>query len=223
MEGKSIVGIRLHEFEYQDQAHTKEVVGILLVREGYFELEDGSFVEASRHSVMSGPATTITLRDKFLEESSVFFAQTLTREEDHARVSRLIPTNFVDKIKIKLQAEEKLEKEGVESNSEVGLLKVKTGANSTILTRTFPTNQNWIPVLFPSANSYQSTYFTQSLTINGWDTAQSRAHRSGIGAIKVKIEEEKSYDDEINHSYEKVNALYFPGVEGFLTGSLVEE
>ena len=215
--GESTFNLMFHEFSYLDGFHFKEIIGLLVFEEGNHTLEDGSLVSVMRGSANNTTWAEFTLDENLDKDNSIFISQVLSREEDHARVTRQRLKN--GKLQIIVMAEEKITANGEESHSEVGALILTKGAESPFVTKKIEADHNWVSVHFTEKSSYNSTYFTDIFGFKGRDTAYSTATRDEAEGIKVMIAEETSKDEETDHFTEDIHILYIPSKEGSFIGT----
>ena len=192
----------------------------MISAEGIYSLEDGSLWQAAKQTVKSEVWASFNKAKVFDGKSLVSLMQVQSSKKDHARVVRRRVSNGV--IQHRLYAEEALNSQGVQSESEVGVLNFAKSESSTIKTYHASTTQEWLSITIPEAGVYNSTFFTDMLSFAGGDTAYAAAHTESGTSIKVAAMEEQSKDEELKHAKEDINVLYFSkSTSGVLKGEIL--
>lgn len=191
--------IRVNEWPYRDGSHTTENAYFIVVEKGNYTLPNGNSLIANRSSIDS-TWHTLNFIPPFTENPIVLTSVTTNNQTQAAvvRVKNITTTNFM----MKLQGEEKNPSHGLENVDylaiEPGEFSLQDNETKLSVERVYNVDENWKSI-------YPGGFLVASIdTFNGKDTCSLRTDGTG----KIKIEEEKSEDDETHHAGETVGFIY---------------
>lgn len=196
--------LALEEWRYLDGWHATEVVGGLVGDRGVHTFADGTVLELGR--VSTDTDWTAFRFEASFSTTPVVLAVTQTRNGFHPVVARL--RNVSDAgAEVALQEEEA---EGDHKAEDVGYLAVEPGSGE-VDGRTYEASldrigSSWTKLSFE--NEYEEPVFLADLqSFDGPDTASIRYRNLTNTGVEVRIEEERSDDDEAWHTDERVGYL----------------
>ncbi|NLS93660.1 MAG: cadherin-like domain-containing protein [Planctomycetaceae bacterium] len=204
--------VQVDEWDYLDGAHVLESLSYLVVEEGVHPLsDDAQFVAGYASSNQDW--TTITFPSTF-EEQPVVLSQVQTRSGSSAVVTRhrsATATGF----QVRLQEEEG--SDGTHATETVGYLAITPGTghlngidyDAVLTSDEFTDAWQEVGVTDPAI------FLAGIQSYNGGDPVGMRYRHSASTGVSVKLEEEKSADDEVGHTTEKVGYLAL-STSGFL-------
>ncbi|GFE49973.1 hypothetical protein So717_17260 [Roseobacter cerasinus] len=200
---------QVDEWDYLDGGHTEVSVSWMAGSLGSHTLSDGTEVTFGQQQVSSAAAATVALSG--FGSTPIVMAQLSGDAEARALTHRLenVSTTSFD---FTLQAEQA--QNGALSTiatEQLYWVALDIAAGSTI----FETGQLDVTHEFASTGTTlddQEAFFAEMQTLVGPDPAGLRYDLGTGGAVSVKVEEEQSADDEINHAVETV--AWFTANEG---------
>ncbi|WP_327053059.1 DsbA family protein [Halomicrococcus gelatinilyticus] len=200
---------RLEEWEYEDGPHTSETVGYLAFDAGTHSL-DGATVEAG--TVWTDHGFSDVSFDADFGGTPVVFSQPQTRRGLDAIVTRNRDVS-ADGMAVRCQEQDAY---GAHMDEQVGYLAVGQGYG-TLGDAAFEAGRTadavtheWHEVTFD--REYLKPQFVADLqTYHGYDASQVRYRNLTSSGVEVKVEEERSVDDETIHRTERVGYLVVEG------------
>ncbi|WP_227355438.1 DsbA family protein [Haladaptatus salinisoli] len=199
----------LEEWDYKDGWHTQETFGYAVLESGTHSL-DGVSAEAGRVT------TDHTFRSlEFganFSATPVVFSQPQSYRGSHAVVTRHRNVS-TSGMSVRLQEQESY---GAHTTESVGYLAVEEG-RGTLGGAAFEAGRTpesvthgWHRISFDG--SYSNPRFVADVqTYKGWNTSAVRYRNLSSSGVEVRIEEERSDDDEVTHRGESVGYLVFDG------------
>ncbi|MCM8526656.1 MAG: hypothetical protein NE327_09085, partial [Lentisphaeraceae bacterium] len=192
--------IKIQEFAYQDQTHANETLTYMVIEKGVYLLPDGKMMVAGSTNLSNSSLETVRF-GVGMSSTPIVFSSIVTDNDSTAVVTRtknITSTDFQIKLK-----EAEIENQNHASET-VHYLAVEAG---TVTTSAYELSLDTLSSVRHSPVSIDPADYTMFIagqqTENGGDTAWVR--RSGD--INVFIEEEKSKDNEVNHTNEAVGYL----------------
>ncbi|MEL6519411.1 MAG: G8 domain-containing protein [Pseudomonadota bacterium] len=187
---------QIDEWEYLDGSHIEEQVSWMAASEGHYNLEDGRQIAFGRELAAGTGETSVEL-DGF-DEDLVAFAQVASANDEDAVTTRLsdVGPNGFD---ISLQEQEA--SDGSRQDETVHWVAIEEGSSEllTAMSLSSVTHQ-WQDI----DGDLGVHFFADMQTLNGANTATVRQQLDGDGSRAVRIEEEKSLDQETWHIAEEV-------------------
>ena len=206
---------QLDEWNYQDGTHEAEIVPYLVVEKGA-HVFGGMKFEARKIESLNDDWETIELKDGFFSESPVILTQVVTRNGDDAVVTRVRNVS-VDGFEIKLQGEQA--NSGGYLDETVHYIAISQGS-AQIDGKDFVAGKtsnsvtdDWYTINFDQSLN-EPVVLANMNTADGTDPCVLRYKNPGNSSIEVKVEEERSYDTEVNHTSEVVGYVVVSGVGG---------
>jgi subtilisin family serine protease len=213
--------IQLEEWEYLDGGHTTERVSYLVCEAGSHELADGRRIDAST-TKLDDSGGTVSFGSSFPTRPIVFStAQTTNGGQPVVTRQASVSTTGFD---CRLQEEEAL---GNHATETVGYLAVEPGADTASgVSLEADRTHNEVteePSAIDFAGGYggRPAFLAAAQTADGPDTAALRYRALDGNGVDVRLEEERSADDETNHTTEAVGYLAVDGagpLYGYLYG-----
>ncbi len=212
--------VRFQEWDYLDDIHDQEQVSYLVMERGHFQLADGSHVEAGSFFTndMGWNVAGVSFSGSFPKEPVVFASLTTVNEEDAAS-GRMWGVNNGG-FKFKLQEQEaNVRSHGQEEVSYIAW-EPSTGTIDDMAYTVGRTddlvNHHFYRISFNGRFNRKPFFVADIQTTNGGDTSSLRITNHYTGGVQVKIDEEKSKDDEVSHTTEVVGFLALEPQESFI-------
>ena len=211
---------QIEEWDYLDGKHGSEKADYFVIEAGRYLLQDGTIIEAGK--VTSNHEFKRKDYDIAFAENPVILTQVQTYNEGQAIVTRNRKPNTAG-FEIKVQEEERNQLpqngNGTHEDEEVGYVAIQAnrGINNGVLYEAFNTfnvTHNWKIISFANNYGNQSLFFASLTTYVEADSAGLRYRNLTNLGVRVKVEEEKSFDAEARHAGESVSyfVLGSPGV-----------
>ncbi|MEO0984976.1 MAG: malectin domain-containing carbohydrate-binding protein [Cyanobacteria bacterium J06639_14] len=217
---------RIQEPNYKDGWHTNESVSYLVMEAGDWMLADGTHISAGTYDsnlLSSSGFETVDLTG--FDATPTVLSQVQTANGSDWVVTRSRGQS-ADGFQLTMQEEEALNN-GSHLNETIGWLAIDSGVASdgdTLLqggsteqvyqnnpsTVSFETDFNAAPSLIAKLSSFQ-----------GGDTANLRLDTITNSSFGVRVYEEQSLDNELNHVPESVSFLALEGQNGLLEGTSI--
>ncbi len=205
--------VQIDEWDYLDGYHAAEDVSYIVVEAGTHVLSDGRVLQAGT-TTANGHFSTESYNYDF-NSTPVVVAQMMTYNDNAAATVRLRNVSH-SSFKVKLQGEEAFEYAGHRHDEEtLGWIAMEAGIGITEGSRyeakTTPdavkhTGYWW---------DFEQTFDTRPVmvggisTYDGGNTTAARFAAFSATGVDMIAEEERSYDNEINHTHEKVSYILF--------------
>jgi uncharacterized protein YkwD len=218
--------LSVEEWRYLDGAHRYEAIGYVAADPGSYSLGDGTRLEIGR--VGTNHRWTSNSFSASFSATPVVFSQTQTVNGPQPIVTRHRGVSESE-FDVRLQEEESL---GPHRTEDVGYLAIEPGSG-TLNGRAFEAGtradvtDTWQTIQF--GDTYrQPVFVADGQSFRGANTCGVRYRNLTDSSVEVKIEEERSHDDETAHLGERVGYLVVEGVESDtplsdLDGSRVEK
>lgn len=201
--------LRVEEWDYLDGAHLPETVGCFVAEAGAHTPADGPAFEVT--TVRTDHRWAPVSFSSSFSEAPLAFSNAQTRNGTHPIVTR---NRNVEGSGMELRVQEE-EAEGLHLEERVGVLAIEPGTG-TLNGRAFEADSiddvdsRWRTVSF--AGAYQDPVFLADMqTHRGSNTATVRYRNLTESSVEVRVEEERSADDEVRHIGERVGYLVFEG------------
>jgi hypothetical protein len=217
----------VHEAPNHDGYHTSEAVSYLVLESGSWELTDGTRLEVG--SVKSAATVgrritnvweTISFSTAFASEPIVF-SQVQTYNDAHWVKTRQRNTT-TSSFELALEEEEgKSIPHGLET---IAWLAIEPGTGSwnghayEVAQTADAVIHSWYTISFGQSFGQTPRFLSALATYDGGDSAHLRYNRTSLTAdeVKVMVEEDTAWDNEKNHTTERVSYLAIEG-DGLLT------
>lgn len=206
--------IKLDEWDYLDNIHGNENVSYIVMEKGRFTLSDGTQVEAGN---LSGTTSfkPFTFTQAFNLDPVVISTVASNNETDtiSGRIRNTSKTGF----EYYFHEQEKNSNTHVTETINFIAWEKSTGTMGNLIYEVQATpssvTHSLYDIAFQSDFTMQPLFLTDMQTTNGADTAATRLENPSTTGIQVKIEEEQSNDDEIDHAAEAVGYLAIGSTE----------
>ncbi len=205
--GSSGFQYRIEEWEYEDGPHTSETFGYAVFESGAHSL-GGATVEVG-HVTTDDSFRTVSFEQDFAS-TPVVFSQAQSRNGLDAVITRHHEVSR-DGMDICLKEQDRY---GAHTDESVGYLAVEEGYGSVGGTdfeagRTGDVvTHQWHEISFDGSHD-NPTFIADIQTYNGYDSSEIRYRNLTSSSVEVRIEEERSADDEVAHRAESVGYLVF--------------
>ena len=200
--------IRIQEWEYLDGVHVPETLSFIVMEKGTFTLKNGSKIEAGTFTGATS-FKKINLQQAY-KVPPVILTQVTTDNETDAVLGRLRNINTSSFEYILQEGEQTATGHGIET---IGYIAWEPGTGTVIglpyeagLTAQTITD-NWSDISMQTAFPDLPLLLAKIQTYNSGDTAGLRSQKPTKNSIQVKIEEERSADEETTHVAEVVGYL----------------
>ncbi|PSP74789.1 hypothetical protein BRC86_04700 [Halobacteriales archaeon QS_3_64_16] len=207
---------QIEEWAYLDGSHISETIHYTVIEAGTYTLASGTTVEAGR--VEANHTFTSASFSASLDRTPVVLTESQTRNGGHEIVTRNREVT-TDGFDVRIQEEEG--RDGGHKTEAIGYLAVEPGTDvlgSTTIEagRTANTvTDDWEAIGFEGTYDATPLFAAGIQTFDGPDTAALRYRSLGQSGVETFVEEERSADDETNHTTERVGYLVL-GSEGLL-------
>jgi hypothetical protein len=204
--------IRIQEWNYLNETHALETVSYLVMERGSYTLENGARVEASRFSTDSvNTFGQVNFSQNFGNVPVVVSSITSFNGPD-AVAGRVQNVN-IQGFEYTMQEQESFSDghttESISyiawepSASSIAGITYKIGKTENLV------DHNLSTIKFDQTFSDIPVFLADMQTANGMDTANVRWQSLNVDAAEVKIDEEQSFDSEVNHTTEIVGYMAF--------------
>lgn len=202
--------IRIKEWNYQNGSHTEESVSYIVLEKGHYKMEDGTLIEADTFEA-THKSSKIKFIKKFKKKPVLFTSVTSYKEKDTvtSQIQKISKNNF----KYRLREQEKNKQNHSQEqiayiawepgSGKIGGVKYEVARTKKVVT------EKWHQIEFESQSSSAPYFLATMQSLKENDTASLRYKSLSGQGVKVRIEEEQSKDDEINHKKETVGYMIF--------------
>jgi len=199
--------IRMHEWEYLDGTHSDEAVSYVAVERGRFRLVNGTWVEAgSKNIACTGEFVTVTFDQAFATTPAVF-SSVATDNDSAPACTRL---DAVTASGFDLLVEEEEASDQIHAEETIGWVAWEPSAGALhsdlqyeVRADASAVNEKWKTVMFKRAVEPLHV-IAHIQTYEGSDTAVLRQRERSEVGVRIRVEEEKSADNEDDHADEQV-------------------
>ena len=202
--------IRFQEWDYRDGKHTTENIGYLVVEAGTHTLTDGTQLVAGTTTLTNESSRTISFETSFVANPLVI-AQAMTNNDPAAVVERI---RNINSSTFQMQFNEEEVADGVHATETVGYIAIDQGnatSGDTVLnavnTGNSVTQANTTVNFGDIGGSSSPVILSDMQTRDGGDAATLRHRSQTSTSVTVWVEEEKSKDNELNHTTEVAGIL----------------
>ncbi len=201
--------IHIAEWDYLDALHTSETLSFIVMEKGVYTLENGTKIEAGSFASNSTRFRQYSTKETF-DRTPVIFTQVMTENESDVVTVRLrnIGNNSFE---YKLQEQEINKKR--HNTETIGYIAWEPGSGM-ISELPFEVgltgnsvSKNWFDLTFQSEFIDLPFFFATMQTNEGNNTAVIRYQNISNASALIKVEEEQSKDEEVNHNRENVGYL----------------
>ncbi|MEL6266095.1 MAG: LamG-like jellyroll fold domain-containing protein, partial [Pseudomonadota bacterium] len=193
---------QIDEWNYLDGSHGREEISWMAVSAGTHTLGSGQTISAGRTSLVDETPTTVQLAG--FDDAPIVLTQVTTDNGQDAVVTR-IRNVTEDRFSFKMQEEEALPDKHVVEAADWIAIEGGTAGRVDAFTVDGVTNQ-LRTVNFDAVNGELGVLGAMQ-TMNGPDTAGLRIDDATGRSLKVRVEEERSLDDETYHTAETVGLV----------------
>ncbi|QLE00117.1 T9SS type A sorting domain-containing protein [Galbibacter sp. BG1] len=193
---------KIEEWDYLDGKHVEETLPLLVVEEGVHTLADGRTVEAGFIDIGTS-STTIPFNASF-EQTPIVLTSVVSNNDSRAAVTRMDKISNTQ-FSVRLQAQENIKEQ--HEIERVAYIAITSGfgnddnKNFEAIRTARQFTENWYSINFflPMENP---VFLTSMQTTNGIDTAVLRFKNLTSTSVQLKVQEEKSKDEEVKHATE---------------------
>ncbi len=215
--------IALDEWDYLDGRHTGEQVSWLVMEAGFHRLEDGTMIQAGTRSVNHQWSSVVL--PQFDVALPIVFSQVMTQNDPAALVTRLRSVTNSG-FQVRLQTEQAGGR--ITDTETVGWIAITPGSgvsnrtNYEIFRTAVDVDHTDYSQVFVNDYASRPVFLASMQSFFGGDTASIRLKTIDAEQATFFVEEERSFDDEINHNREQVGYLAMePGAFSFFPDSPV--
>lgn len=201
--------IHVEEWDYLDALHASETLSFIVMEKGVYTLENGTKIEAGSFASNSTRFRQYSTQETF-GRTPVIFTQVMTENESDAVTVRLRNIGN-ESFEYKLQEQESNKKR--HNTETIGYIAWEPGSGMISelpfevgLTGNSVT-KNWFDVAFQTELIDLPFFFATMQTNQGNNTAVIRYQSISNTSALIKVEEEQSKDEEVNHNRENVGYL----------------
>jgi len=204
-------GFEIHvaEWDYLDDLHASETLSFIVMEKGVYTLENGTKIEAGSFASNSTRFRQYSTKETF-DRTPVIFTQVMTENESDVVTIRLRNIGN-DSFEYKLQEQEINKKR--HNTETIGYIAWEPGSGM-ISELPFEVGltgnsvkKNWFDLSFQSELIDLPFFFAAMQTNEGNNTAVLRYQSISNASALIKVEEEQSKDEEVNHNAENVGYL----------------
>lgn len=212
--------IRIEEYDYLNRQHVSETVSVLVVEAGTYELADGTVITAGNVDTINDTASRVTFENEFRGRPIVLGQ--VTTQNGGSTVAPRVQAVRSDGFTVRLQEQESFDDGHV--NETLSYLAIERGQGDAagglsfdaILTPRDVTNRNY-EVEFDTNIGSDGAVFANLQSFRGVDTSAIRLRSQTANQSTLFIQEERSLDNEVFHTQERVGVLAIEA--GFLFGT----
>lgn len=201
--------IHIAEWDYLDALHASETLSFIVMEKGVYTLENGTTIEAGSFASNSTRFRQYSTKETF-DRTPVIFTQVMTENESDVVTVRLRNIGN-DSFEYKLQEQEINKKR--HNTETIGYIAWEPGSGM-ISELPFEVGltgnsvkKNWFDLTFQSELINLPFFFATMQTNEGNNTAVIRYQSISNASALIKVEEEQSKDEEVNHNRENVGYL----------------
>ena len=202
--------IRIQEWNYLDDIHTKETVAYFVMDQGSFTLDDGTLVEAGQFTSSDTNFQEVQFNTAFTVEPVVMTSIATLNEEDTVtgRLRNITATSFEHKT----QEQELATEHGNETVNYIAWEPSRNSLNgiNVIVDKTADkVRSRWYTIDYDEQLVDIPIFLGTMQSNDGVDTSTIRYTDKTNTELEVKVEEEQSQDDETRHTSETVGYFLF--------------
>lgn len=202
--------IRFQEWDYRDGRHTTENIGYLVVEAGTHTLTDGTQLVAGTTTLTNESFKTINFETSF-SATPLIIAHTMTNNDPSAVVERV---RNITNSTFQMQFNEEEAADGIHGTETVGYIAIDQGnatSGDTVLnavtTGNSVTHRTTTVDFGDIGGSANPVILSDMQTRDGGDASTLRHRSQTSTSVTVWVEEEKSSDNELNHTSEVAGVL----------------
>ena len=215
--------IRLQEPNYEDGRHTRESLSYMVMEAGDWQLADGTRLSAGIHQgeILSSQGFNSIDLTGFQATPTVLSQVQTFNDSDwvSTRMTQQSPNSF----QLAMQEEESLNR-GTHAQEDIGWLAIDQGAafDGDTLLEGKTTERQYTHrkgnVALEAAFESSPSVIAKLGSFYGRDIANLRLEDISREGFGVRVQEEKSLDNELRHTKESVSFLALAGESGLLSG-----
>ncbi len=202
--------VRVQEWEYEDGTHGSEIVNYLVLEKGKYLLEDGTRIIADMFQTTGETGTQSVVMPVFLNDQPVVVTSVNTENEGDAVTGRVADVTALG-FSYTLQEEETSDQEHVSETVAYIAWEPSLGSvNGTTFEVARPdTSITHELQSFTWTGSFDSlpAFIGGMQTMEGTDPAAVRFQNRTQSGIAIKIDEERSLNDEVEHYPESIGYI----------------
>ena len=214
------------EAEYEDGLHANENLSYIVLEAGTWELESGSILEVGTtdtDKVSTSGWDSIEYNGDF-QQAPVVLSQVQT-DNDSEFVRTRQRNKSIDGFQLTMEEEEANRSSGHGEES-IGWLAIEPGSGSIDgfdyqAQTSANIDHNFKMLDFTSVFEQTPNILASLSSINGPDPSGLRYRNLGVSGVEIKVEEDRSLDNEVLHVNESVDWLAIGG-EGLLSATPVD-
>ncbi|MEO1651904.1 MAG: DUF1501 domain-containing protein [Bacteroidota bacterium] len=201
---------QITEWSYQDGAHVAEHLSYMVVEAGSYEIESGVKLIAGKTKAVNHDWKTIIFPQTF-SKRPVVFSQCFTQNGSDYVITRQNNV-FEDSFRIRLQEQESQDQihvdeevawVAIEPFNQDEKLRYEAGNTGKVVTH------EWHYLKFKQDYTPEPAFFAAMQSYEGSDPSVIRYQELTGKRVLLKVEEEKSYDEEIKHYPEDLGYWVF--------------
>lgn len=205
------------EPEYKDGTHIDESFSYIVLEAGTWELDNGTTLEVGKldtNGITTSKWETVDFSDDF-QQTPVILSQVQTNNGTQFVRTRQ-KNQSVDGFQLTMEEEEALKFSG-HATETVGWLAIETGSGDwdgldyQAGTTGSKIDHTWDMVSFGETFEEAPNLLASLSSFNGGDSSGLRYRSLGASEVQIKVEEDRSLDDEIVHTLESVDYLAIAG------------
>ncbi|MEM7550581.1 MAG: glycosyl hydrolase family 28-related protein [Bacteroidota bacterium] len=202
--------IQIDEWDYLDGFHIPEDLSYMVIEAGSYTLSDGTVLQAGIQENVGGQLSNVSYPEPF-HQAPIIFSQCISTSGSSAVITRTRDINN-ENFRVRLQVEEA---NSVVVPEKVAWIAITPGVYQGERPFEVSIADEQINHIFGQIQ-FQQTYDSPILLadmqgITGGDPASLRYRNLTSNSVEIKVEEETSDGDEINHNPESIGYLIFEG------------
>lgn len=202
--------IRVEEFDYLDRNHLFETVSVIVAEAGTYQLADGTVITAGKNNSINHAATRVNFESSF-DARPVVLAQ-VTSQNGAATVATRVHSVRQGGFSVRVQEQQSFD--NIHANEQVSYIAIERGRGASLGGLDFDANISPIEVTqrnydidFRANLGSDAALFANLQTLRGSDTAAVRYRSVDGNGARVFIQEERSADNEVVHTSERIGFL----------------
>ncbi|MCH2179588.1 MAG: S8 family serine peptidase [Mariniblastus sp.] len=202
--------VRFQEWDYRDGRHTTENIGYLVVEAGTHTLTDGTQLVAGTTTLTNEAFKTLSFETSF-SATPLVLAHTMTNNDPAAVVERV---RSIKNNTFRMQLNEEEAADGVHGTETVGYIAIDKGSATSgdtvlnaVTTSNSVTHQNTTVNFGDIGGASNPVILSDMQTRDGRDASTLRHRSQTSTSVTVWVEEERSRDNELNHTTEVAGVL----------------
>lgn len=207
--------VLLDEWDYRDGRHLYETVSYVVVEAGTHILADGTILHADNHAAVNNRWANVDFQPGMFASTPLVFTQTVTYNDTAAVATR---ARNIDTNGFQVRQQEEQGADRIHGNETVSWIAVENvgvgnfanGSQYQASQTGDVVNQRPFSGLFDATFADAPVFIAAMQSFNGGDVSTVRSHGVTDEGFTVNIEEERSFDHEVNHIHESVGIFALP-------------